>query len=432
MFFILLLATTTLSIAASAAFFSIYGLMELFRGISLYVLIMGVSLEAGKLIAASYLYRYWSRTTFLLKVYMMSGVLMLMVLTSTGIFGLLSAGYQTDVLPLKQMQEKIALFEQEKARLADRKLQIDSQIEKLPANYVTARKQLMDKFAPEQVKITSRIDELDALILDHTTKFTEQQAHIGPITYIASVFGLDTDNATKYLIFLIIFAFDPMAVALTLATNIAIRQREEEKKLAIEQAPTIPQDDQSLTTHVTEPLQVDQEQLIAAVLSAISLQQHQEASHSEEAPDPFAVAQKIIDSSQPVQVESEENLTPVGETKEEQADHRLSSMSTEPEQPPAEPPVESPQQKLFQEDLFSQDAQQPPPEPQELPRYAAHRRVRPYAKAAPDLRDDKIHDLIYHYRWLKSQPTHTNDDKWELEAIEDFLTKKGMDNYLQT
>lgn len=415
MFFILLLATTTLSIAASAAFFSIYGLMELFRGISLYVLIMGVSLEAGKLIAASYLYRYWSRTTFLLKVYMMSGVLMLMVLTSTGIFGLLSAGYQTDVLPLKQMQEKIALFEQEKARLADRKLQIDSQIEKLPANYVTARKQLMDKFAPEQVKITSRIDELDALILDHTTKFTEQQAHIGPITYIASVFGLDTDNATKYLIFLIIFAFDPMAVALTLATNIAIRQREEEKKLAIEQAPTIPQDDQSLTTHVTEPLQVDQEQLIAAVLSAISLQQHQEAGHSEEAPDPFAVAQKIID-----------------ENKEEQADHKLSSMSTEPEQPPAEPPVESPQQELFQEDLFLQDAQQPPPEPQELPRYAAHRRVRPYAKAAPDLRDDKIHDLIYHYRWLKSQPTHTNDDKWELEAIEDFLTKKGMDNYLQT
>ena len=109
--FIVLLALTTTFIAGSAAFFSVYGLASTFSGTFWSVVLMGSSLEAGKLIAASYLYRYWHVTNFWLKTYLMAGVAALMLLTSTGIFGYLSSGYQTDVLPLKQIEQQVKVLE---------------------------------------------------------------------------------------------------------------------------------------------------------------------------------------------------------------------------------------------------------------------------------------------------------------------------------
>lgn len=226
MFFIALLALTTTAIAGSAAFFSVYGLASTFSGAFWSVVLMGGSLEAGKLIACSYLYRYWNITGFLMKTYLISGVVTLMVITSVGIFGFLSVGYQTEILPLKQAEEQILVLEDEKARKVARKQEIDDQISQLPPDYVTARIKLAKEFEAEQKQVTDRINELDAQMLELKTKLLHTQAHIGPITYIASALGAGTDDATKYLIFLIIFAFDPMALALTLAVNIAIKQRQ--------------------------------------------------------------------------------------------------------------------------------------------------------------------------------------------------------------
>lgn len=230
MFFILLLILTATSLAGVAAYFSVYGLAQLFQGMFWSVVIMGGSLEAGKLIGASYLYRYWNNINWLLKTYLIGGVLALMLLTSVGIFGMLSSGYQAQALPLKQLQQQLPAFEQERERLIERKQQIDQQIASLPKDYVKARVKLMDGFKAEQTQVTARIAELDAKVLEIKTKTIETEAHIGPITYIASAFELDTDNAAKYLIYIIIFAFDPMAVALTLAVNIALRVRREEKE----------------------------------------------------------------------------------------------------------------------------------------------------------------------------------------------------------
>ena len=232
MIFISILIITALSIAGSAAFFSVYGLVQLFKGISVYVLIMGSSLELGKLVSISYLYRYWNDTSIWLKTYLMSGILALMILTSMGIFGLLSVGYQTDSLPLKQIEQQVQLMDEEKIRLIDRKKQIDSQIANLPADFSKGRLKLMTGFKSEQEQTTARISALDKEILETKTKLIQTEAHIGPITYIAKALGMNTDDATKYLIYLIIFVFDPMAVALTLAVNIAMKKREEENTLA--------------------------------------------------------------------------------------------------------------------------------------------------------------------------------------------------------
>lgn len=247
MIFIILLILSTLAVAGSAAFFSVVGLAATFSGTFWSVVVMGGSLEAAKLVAASYLYRYWKKTGFLLKTYLIAGVIALMVLTSTGIFGYLSVGYQLDSLPLKQTQQQISVLEEERIRLIQRKKQIDDQIQsgaivqniqrgdRIDPNAVRAlrettraRASTFKQFNLEQKQVTARISDIDGQLLTLKQQQIKTEAHIGPITYIAKAFDLDTDNATKYLIFLIIFAFDPMAVALTLAVNVALRLRKEE------------------------------------------------------------------------------------------------------------------------------------------------------------------------------------------------------------
>lgn len=241
MIFILLLAITTLAIAGSAAFFSVYGLAQIFSGSFIPVVVMASSLEVGKLVAASFVYRYWHSLSALLKTYLLSAVVVLMILTSVGIFGFLSAAYQKDILPVALNEQRIVLLEQEKVQMEqlkqeqmNRKKQIDDQIAALPNNYVKGRQQLLgDKGYGEEISqlnssitdYTTRIKNITLEIAEVKGKVMNQQVHIGPITYIAKTFNADTDTATKWMILLIIFVFDPLAVALTIGTNHALAIR---------------------------------------------------------------------------------------------------------------------------------------------------------------------------------------------------------------
>ncbi len=265
MVFIAVLMLAATAIAVSAAFFSVYGLAHIFAGAFWSVVIMGGSLELGKLVAASYLYRYWKHTGFLLKTYLFIGIAALMLLTSTGILGYLTAGYQSDMIPLKEMEAQIALKTEEKDRHLARKAEIDKQISTLPTTYVSARERLARQFKTEQEHVTNRINQLDIEISEIKQKQIHTEAHVGPIVYLAKVFELDTDNATMYLIYIIIFAFDPMAVALTLAVNIALRVRKEEKEKLKQQKekviePTPEHEDVRLSSNViVAPEQLDVE-----------------------------------------------------------------------------------------------------------------------------------------------------------------------------
>jgi hypothetical protein len=229
MFFIAILFITTLSIAGTAAFFSVYGLAQLFQGMMIPVMIMGASLEAGKLVTASFLYRYWNKLKIGFRVYLVTAVIVLMAVTSMGIFGMLSLGYQADTLPLKQVNSQIKLLNEEQIQLATRKQEIDKQIEALPVDYVKGRQKLMKTFAPELTRINNRLPEITTETQKLNTQLLTTQAHVGPIIYIAEAFGQDVDDATKYVILLIIVVFDPLAVALTIGVNVAIRIRKEEK-----------------------------------------------------------------------------------------------------------------------------------------------------------------------------------------------------------
>ena len=227
--FIILLIITTLGVAGSAAFFSVYGLAQVFSASFIPVVIMGGALELGKLVAASFLYRFWGDSPRLLKFYMSVAVLALMIVTSAGIFGFLTAAYQTDSIGLNQQNERITLYEDQKVSYQRRLDGINTQIEAVPKDYITKRIELIGTFEEEKTVILDKLTELDVQILELKTTVLTTEAKIGPIIYVAKVLGRDSDEAVFWFVLILIFVFDPLAVSLTLATNIAMRKRSEDK-----------------------------------------------------------------------------------------------------------------------------------------------------------------------------------------------------------
>lgn len=380
-----------MAIAGTAAYFSVYGLAYTFGGVFWSVVAMGASLEAGKLIAASYLYRYWDQTHLALKTYLMLGVAALMVLTSTGIFGYLSQGYQQDVLPLKQKTEQVRLLDAEKTRTIERKQQIDSQIAGLPSNYSKSRVVLMKQFEAEQNATTNRITELDSQLLALNQSIIETEAHIGPITYIASVFGLPSDDATKYLILIIILAFDPMAVALTLAVNNVLRIRREEK----EGVGAI--DDPSYTSsdyELDEGPQPPEQDSMFPVLPPVE----DEVVHSPEEPEPSFI---LPIEAEPVAAEPEFHMQ-----QEESALEQPTQASQD-----VDAVVEPDTQRLFK-------STRQPLSPRQL------------ASEQPG----NVRELLHHYKMLKSKLDNgeecTAEELSELEAIARILQTKGVQIFM--
>ena len=225
MVFIILLVLSALTISATAGYFSIYGLASIFTSSFWSIVIMGSSLEVGKLIAASYVYRFWYKINFLMKSYLISAILVLMFITSIGIFGFLSASYQQDSIPLKEMTGLVEEYKADRVILLARKKQIADDIASLPNNFIRGRKTLIAEYKPESDKIESRLDQLRLDLTDIQKKKVSQESHTGPIIYIAKVMGREVDDAILYMILMIIFAFDPLAIVLVLATNSAIADR---------------------------------------------------------------------------------------------------------------------------------------------------------------------------------------------------------------
>jgi hypothetical protein len=266
MVFIAILILTTLSIAGSAAFFSVYGLAQIFTGSFWPVVVMASSLEAGKLVAASYAYRYWDKITFALKAYLISAILVLMLITSVGIFGFLSAAYQKDILPLAEMETKITLLDQkitdlERIRSEDQvqlqRLQDDKarEIAALPANFATKKTEVATRYQERIARVEENIAAYTLQIRatneekqDLKLATLQQELKTGPIIFIAEALGREVNDATKWLILIIIFAFDPLAVALTVGVNIAIIERQRSKESQYDDFEDFDEPNPSITT----------------------------------------------------------------------------------------------------------------------------------------------------------------------------------------
>ena len=242
-----LVLLVALLISGVAAWYSIAGLAAIFAAAKVPVIIMGASLEVGKLVTASWLYQNWARVPILLKSYLTFAVVVLMFITSMGIFGFLSKAHidQTIVsgdntLLIQQLDQKI---EREQKRIDDANLviaQLDQAVQTL-IDYDRIRGDdgaisIREEQKNERDNLNSIIDDaysvMGELQSDRLQLSQEQlaiEAEVGPIRYIAElVYGDETneailDSAVRIVILIIIFVFDPLAVLLLVAANMSLR-----------------------------------------------------------------------------------------------------------------------------------------------------------------------------------------------------------------
>ena len=227
-----LVGLSALLIAGSAAFFSVFGLSKLFAGATFAVIIMASSLEFGKLVAASFLYRYWDKINFLQKFYMSLATVILIAITSAGIFGFLSNAYQGATVEFEKESTALIFKEDRLEQLEEDKMflkeELEQAIEELPDNYRTARRKLREDYQPQISEINKQMIELKGEIGTLKTALVQTGVDVGPVIYLARTFDTDVDTVVKFFIFVLIFVFDPMAVMFVISYNVALEHRDEE------------------------------------------------------------------------------------------------------------------------------------------------------------------------------------------------------------
>ncbi|MDK1290083.1 hypothetical protein [Pseudoalteromonas umbrosa] len=227
---ILVLIIASVAIAGSAAYFSVIGLAAMFSAAYWPVVVMGSSLELGKLVAASFVYRTWETTGFLMKTYLIGAIGVLMIVTSLGIFGFLSMGYGESTQKLQEVTFTIEANQKQVLQVNERLEQINKTIADVPPQYITKRMELRADYAEEVAQLEQQRKALQETMAALQKQKMEADAHVGPIIYIAAMFGIDVQDAVKFFIFALIIVFDPMAVILTLATNHAIEQYQKRRQ----------------------------------------------------------------------------------------------------------------------------------------------------------------------------------------------------------
>lgn len=254
---------SALAVSGSAAFYSVYGLSKLFAGASLQVIIMAGSLEVSKLVIATLLHEYWDRLNKILRIYLSIATIILVIITSAGIYGFLSNAYQLTANQdkivtrgIELVDTKQSVFEQSKNDYTSEKETIINSISELRKSLSNpGQVQFVDKRTGKVITSTSndakaraslekqlddaikRRDELTQKIQiasDSIGKFEVEKiqlennsdavAELGPLKYISGLTGVPMDKVVNYFLLLIIFVFDPLAISLVLAANFAFKE----------------------------------------------------------------------------------------------------------------------------------------------------------------------------------------------------------------
>src|SRR6056300_548348 len=233
-YFYIWIGLSALLIAGSAAAFSVYGLAKLFSGAFISVVIMASALELGKLVTASFLYRYWDMINWFQKVYMTIATIILIFITSAGIFGYLSNAYQGATLEFEKQSTELLTIEERIEQLDEDKVFLKEELEvaisELPDNYITAKRKLREEYNPQITQINQELLEYKRTRADLEIGLVSTGVDVGPAIYLARTFGTDIDTVVNFFIFILIFVFYPLAVMLVIAYNQALLQNKPKKK----------------------------------------------------------------------------------------------------------------------------------------------------------------------------------------------------------
>lgn len=250
-----LIGLSALTVSASAAIYSVSGLAKLFAGASLQVMIMAGSLEAAKLVTATLLHQYWNDLSKLLKVYLTTAVVVLVLITSMGIYGFLSAAYQNTAVQFETTSKEV-MFLKQKETFFQRDLdRFDAELERISNNITelskarTVQYEVSDgqggsrstistaelRLASERIKteeqnraevfasrntVADSLQNIQTQILNLEVQ-ASSNSELGPLIYISDLTGRPMAEIVNLLLLVIIFVFDPLAIALVLAANFA-------------------------------------------------------------------------------------------------------------------------------------------------------------------------------------------------------------------
>ena len=260
MFFGLLTLLVALAISTVAAFYSIVGLMAIFAGATTAIAIMGVVLEIGKLICASWTFTNWRKCPVIMKTYFIVAVVVLMLITSLGIFGFLSRAHITQSSPTALLVERIERINlkvnQRQTQVSRYQGRLDT-LDQALQRYIelgAISKGLSKIGAMDnetnllKTKISTLETEIDGLTdkkYGLKTELNLAEVEVGPIRYVASMIYDDVsesqlEEAVRWIIILLIFVFDPLAVVLVIAANISLRDYRKERKMATKTVTIMP------------------------------------------------------------------------------------------------------------------------------------------------------------------------------------------------
>jgi hypothetical protein len=238
------IALSALSVSASAAFYSVFGLSHLFAGASTEVIIMAGALEAAKLVVASLLYQYWNVINKWLRAYLVSAVFILMVITSGGIYGFLSGAFQETNTQSEFLDKQVQIIDAKRTRFIENRDGLKLTIKDLTTSlanptmiqYVDSasqqlvtttssrtRKMLQNQLTEAKTNlnaVTDSIAVLDVKILEQQIG-NESARELGPLKYMAELTGKPMEQIVNWFMLLIIFVFDPLAIAMVVAANMA-------------------------------------------------------------------------------------------------------------------------------------------------------------------------------------------------------------------
>ena len=203
----------------------------LFSGSFIAVCMMASSLEVGKLVTASFLYRYWNTINWLQKSYMTIATIILIGITSMGIFGFLSNSYMGATVEFEGMTTKLQVYKDQLNTLEEDKeflkQELEQSVNALPGNYITAKRKLRNEYNPLIQDKSIQISELKNKVGQLEIEMVDTGIDVGPLLYIAEAFDTDIDTAVKWIMFVLIFVFDPLAVILVIGFNIVLLDKKE-------------------------------------------------------------------------------------------------------------------------------------------------------------------------------------------------------------
>lgn len=261
-----IITLSALSVSASAAFYSVTGLSKLFAGASLQVLIMASTLEFAKLVIASLLYQYWGQLNKVLRAYLSIATMVLILITSVGIYGFLSGAYQETANLSSVVDKEVKVLELKKARFVENReyylsekksldLSIKDLRDGLSNNVIqykdretgqiitttssSTRKALQkelndavtsrDLLGTKLENATDSITSIELKVLDVESN-SEITSELGPLKYISELTNVPMGNVVNILMLIIIFVFDPLAISLVIAANFAFDRIRDVKK----------------------------------------------------------------------------------------------------------------------------------------------------------------------------------------------------------